>query len=170
MPLFKLRDGAELYYEKIGSGPPLFLVPGLGGDGRFWGANVAELAKRFTVVVHDHRGTGRSTLSKITYSVEQMADDALQLIEGLGNDKVHWCGHSTGGAMGQVLAIEHPGRIDRLVLSATWARTDAFFRRLFEVRALMLKELGPAAYQKASALSLNSPGWVRDHDAELADR
>lgn len=167
MPLFKLRDGAELYYEKTGNGPPLFLVPGLGGDGRFWGANVAELAKRFTVVVHDHRGTGRSTLSRLTYSVEQMADDALQLIEGLGYDKVHWCGHSTGGAMGQVLAIDHPGRIDRLVLSSTWAKTDAFFRRLFEVRSLMLRELGPEAYLKSSALALNMPSWVRDHDADL---
>ena len=167
MPLFRLRDGAELYYETHGSGPTLFLVAGLGGDGRFWGDNVAELAKHFTVVVHDHRGTGRSTLSKIAYSVQQMAEDARQLIDGLGYAKVHWCGHSTGGAMGQVLAIEHPGRIDRLVLSATWARTDAFFRRLFEVRALMLRELGPAAYVKSSALALNMTAWIHDHDADL---
>src|SRR6185436_13949957 len=168
MPHVKLRDGAELYYESRGAGPALFLVPGLGGDGRFWEPSVEGLAKHFTVVVHDHRGTARSTLSRITYSVAQMADDALQLIDALGFDKVHWCGHSTGGAMGQVLAIEHPGRIDRLVLSATWARTDAFFCRLFEARAQVLKELGPVAYQKASALSLNMPAWVRDHDAELA--
>jgi aminoacrylate hydrolase len=168
MPHFKLRDGAELFYEKHGNGPPLFLVPGLGGDGRWWGANVTALAEHFTVVVHDHRGTARSTLSRIAYSVEQMAADALQLVEGLGFDRVHWCGHSTGGAMGQVLAIEHPERIDGLVLSATWAKTDAFFRRLFEVRSLMLRELGPAAYLKASALALNMPSWVRDHDADLA--
>jgi aminoacrylate hydrolase len=167
MPLFKLRDGAELHYEVHGSGPVLFLVAGLGGDARWWGDNIPGLARQFTVVVHDHRGTARSTLSKITYSVAQMADDALQLMDGLGYDKVHWCGHSTGGAMGQVLAIEQPGRIDRLVLSATWAKTDAFFRRLFEVRALMLKGLGPAAYLKSSALALNSPSWVRDHDADL---
>jgi len=167
MPHLKLRDGAELYYERQGDGPPLFLVPGLGGDGRWWAPNVPELAKKFTVVVHDHRGTGRSSLSKIDYSVEQMADDALQLIDALGFGKVHWCGHSTGGAMGQVLAIDHPARIDRLVLSATWARTDAFFRRLFDVRASMLEKLGPAAYQKSSALALNSPGWIRDHDDEL---
>jgi aminoacrylate hydrolase len=166
--MIKLRDGAELYYEKHGSGPPLLLVPGLGGDGRWWGDNVTKLAQHFTVVVHDHRGTGRSTLSRITYSVAQMVDDALQLIDALGLDKVHWCGHSTGGAMGQVMAIEHPGRIERLVLSATWARTDAFFRRLFEVRAMTLKQLGPVAYQQGSMLSLNSPVWVRDHDADLA--
>jgi aminoacrylate hydrolase len=167
MPHFKLRDGAELYYETHGSGPPLFLVPGLGGDSRWWLPNVPELARHFTVVLHDHRGTARSTLSRIDYSVTQMADDALQLIDGLGYAKVHWCGHSTGGAMGQVLAIEHGARIDRLVLSATWAKTDAFFRRLFEVRALTLRQLGPAAYLKASALSLNMPSWVRDHDTDL---
>ncbi|MBV8186339.1 MAG: alpha/beta fold hydrolase [Alphaproteobacteria bacterium] len=167
MPHFKLKDGAELYYETHGSGPPLFLVPGLGGDSRFWMPNVPELAEHFTVVLHDHRGTARSTLSRIAYSVAQMADDALQLIEGLGFDKVHWCGHSTGGAMGQVLAIEHGERIDRLVLSATWAKTDAFFRRLFEVRAEILRELGPTAYVKASALSLNMPPWIRDHAADL---
>lgn len=168
MATIKLRDGAELYYEKVGQGPPLFLVPGLGGDGRFWANNVPELARHFTVVVHDHRGTARSSLAKIRYSVGQMADDALQLIDALGFEKVHWCGHSTGGAMGQVLAIDHPGRIDRLVLSATWARTDAFFRRLFEVRAEVLREMGPAAYTRSSALVLNTPAWVRDHDADLA--
>jgi aminoacrylate hydrolase len=168
MPHMKLRDGAQLYYEMHGKGPALFLVPGLGGDSRFWDSHVPELSRHFTVVLHDHRGTARSSLSKIEYTVEQMADDALQLIDELGFAKVHWCGHSTGGAMGQVLAISQPDRIDRLVLSATWARTDAFFRRLFEVRAQMLRELGPAAYVKSSALALNMPAWVRDHDSELA--
>jgi aminoacrylate hydrolase len=168
MPRFRLRDGAELHYDIHGEGPPLFLVAGLGGDGRFWDPHLEELGRQFTVIVHDHRGTGRSTLSRIDYSVGQMADDALQLIEGLGYDKVHWCGHSTGGAMGQVLAIEHARRIDRLVLSATWGRTDAYFRRLFESRSLVLRELGPAAYMKSSALALHMPSWIRDHDAELA--
>src|SRR5262249_37311911 len=146
----------------------LLLVPGLGGDSRFWMPNVPELAKHFTVVLHDHRGTARSTLSPIDYSVAQMADDALRLIDGLGFAKVHWCGHSTGGAIGQVLAVGHGARRDRLVFSATWAGPDAFFRRLFAVRAQVLKELGPVAYVKSSALALNMPAWVRDHDAELA--
>ena len=168
MAKLKLRDGAELYYETHGSGPPLMLVAGLGGDGRFWHPQIPELARKFTVIVHDHRGTARSTLSRISYSVAQMADDALQLIDGLGLDKVHWCGHSTGGAMGQVLATDHAERIDRLVLSATWARTDVYFRRLFETRSMVLRELGPAAYQKASGLVLHMPSWIRDHDAELA--
>ena len=167
MPTITLRDGASLYYEAHGSGLPLMLVSGLGGVATFWQPHVEAFARHFTVVLHDHRGTGRSALSRIDYSVAQMADDALQLMDALGIERAYYIGHSTGGAMGQVIATDHPRRISKLVLCGTWAKTDAFFRRLFEVRALMLKHLGPEAYTKASALALNMPAWVRDHDADL---
>ncbi|MCW5747388.1 MAG: alpha/beta fold hydrolase [Alphaproteobacteria bacterium] len=168
MPEITLRDGATLYYETHGSGPPLMLVSGLGGIASFWQAHVEAFARHFTVILHDHRGTGRSALSRIDYSVPQMADDALQLMDALGVAQAHYLGHSTGGAMGQVIATDHGARLLKLVLCGTWAKTDAFFRRLFEVRALMLEHLGPAAYSKASALALHMPSWVRDHDADLA--
>jgi aminoacrylate hydrolase len=168
MPHVTLRDGATLYYETHGSGPPLMLVSGLGGVATFWQQHVAAFARQFTVILHDHRGTGRSALSRIDYSVAQMADDAVQLMDGLGHAQVHYIGHSTGGAMGQVIATDHPSRLSKLVLCGTWAKTDAFFRRQFEVRALVLEHLGPQAYSKASALGLHMPSWVRDHDAELA--
>ncbi|HJQ60652.1 MAG TPA: alpha/beta hydrolase [Vineibacter sp.] len=168
MPEITLRDGATLYHETHGNGPPLMLVSGLGGMATFWQAHVEAFARHFTVILHDHRGTGRSALSRIDYSVEQMADDALQLMDALGAHQAHYIGHSTGGAMGQVIATDHPDRLLRLVLCGTWARTDAYFRRLFEVRALMLRHLGPEAYSKASALALHMPTWVRDHDADLA--
>jgi len=168
MPTIPLRDGASLYYETHGSGPPLMLVAGLGGAATFWQAHIEAFARHFTVILHDHRGTGRSTLSRIDYSLAQMADDALQLMDALDIASAHWIGHSTGGAMGQVIATDHPARLSKLVLCGTWAKTDAFFRRLFEVRALMLKHLGPEAYTKASGLALNMPSWVRDNDAVLA--
>ena len=168
MPHTPQRDGASLYNETHGSGPPLMLVAGLGGAATFWQLHVEAFARHFTVVLHDHRGTGRSTLSRIEYSVPQMADDALQLMDALGITSADWIGHSTGGAMGQVVATDHPARLSKLVLCGTWAKTDAFFRRQFEVRALVLKHLGPEAYSKASALGLHMPAWVRDHDADLA--
>src|SRR5262245_40524727 len=166
MPTIPLRDGANLYYATNGSGPPLMLLDGLGGAATFLQPHVEAFARHFAVVLHDHRGTGRSTLSRIDYSVAQMADDALQLMDALGIGAAHWIGHSTGGAMGQVVATDHPARLSKLVLCGTWAKTDAFFRRLFEVRALMLKHLGPEAYTKASGLALNMPSWVRDNDAD----
>lgn len=168
MPHITLRDGASLHYETHGSGPPLLLVSGLGGVAAFWQPHVEAFTRHFTVVLHDHRGTGRSALSRIDYSVGQMADDALQLMDGLGIERAHYMGHSTGGAMGQVIATDHPGRLSKLVLCGTWAKTDVFFRRLFEVRAQILKHLGAEAYTRSSALALHMPSWVRDHDADLA--
>lgn len=167
MPTLTLRDGGELFYEVEGSGPPLVLAPGLSGTGSFWQPHLAPLAERFTVINHDHRGAGRSTIARIDYSIAQMSDDVLQLMDHLGIGRAHFMGHSTGGAMGQTLALDHPERVDRLVLSATWPKTDDFLRYLFEVRSEVLRRLGPGAYLRSNALFLMPPSWVRDHADEL---
>jgi len=78
--VLKLADGEELYYEVHGQGPPLVLVSGLNGVGAFWSPHLAALGERFTVVLHDHRGTGRSSPSRLEYSIRQMADDLLPRI------------------------------------------------------------------------------------------
>ena len=83
MAFFELADGERIYYETHGSGPPLILVTGLSGIAGFWAQHVEALAEHFTLVLHDHRGTGQSSLSQIDYSVDQMADDVLQLINHL---------------------------------------------------------------------------------------
>ena len=168
MPVLKLADGEELYYEVHGAGPPLALVSGLNGVGAFWAPHLAELGTRFTVVLHDHRGTGRSSRSRIDYSIEQMTDDLVRLLDHLGIEKAHLVGHSTGGAIGQTLAIDRPERVRRLVLSATWSAPDAYFRRLFALRADVLRALGPEGYLRACLLFMRPPAWIREHEAALA--
>jgi aminoacrylate hydrolase len=168
MPTASIGD-AELYYEEAGQGPPLLLVPGLGGQGSFWISQVPAFSRDFRTVVHDHRGTGRSTHSRITYSVEQMADDALRLMDVLKIDAAHFVGHSTGGAIGQVIATDHPERLRSLVLSATWAGPDPFFRRLFESRRQVLLDSGIEAYLRASVLFQATPRWVSDNDEFITD-
>lgn len=163
-----LSDGGRLHYEVVGSGPPLLLVPGLGGRAEFWQPIVPALAERFTVVLHDHRGTGRSSIERIEYSIAQMSDDVIALLDHLGFARAHLVGHSTGGAIGQTLAIDRPERIAKLVLSATWAATDPYFRHLFALRADILRHAGKAMYLRAGALMLNPPWWLRDHP-ELAE-
>ena len=158
-----LSNGATLYYEVQGEGPPLVLAAGLSGSATFWNPSVPELAKRFKVILHDHRGTGRSSLDRIEYSVPQMAGDVLALLDHLGIEKAHYVGHSTGGAMGQVLALDHPERIDRLCLSATWAGTDGYFQQLFRVRTETLSKLGPGAYLRANVLFLQPSFYLRDN-------
>jgi aminoacrylate hydrolase len=169
MPKLAIGD-AELYYEDTGGGEPLLLVPGLSGRGSFWVNQVSDFARDFRVVVHDHRGTARSTHSRIRYSVEQMADDVLRLMDGLGIDSAHLVGHSTGGAIGQVLALDHARRVRSLVLSATWAGPDPYFQRLFESRKGVLLAQGPEAYVRASALFMAPPSWISANDALLTEQ
>jgi aminoacrylate hydrolase len=169
VPKISIGD-AELYYESTGEGEPLLLVPGLSGQGSFWAQQVKDFARDFRVIVHDHRGTGGSTHSRIRYSVEQMADDVLRLMDALGIDSAHLVGHSTGGAIGQVIAEDHPERLRSLVLSATWAGQDPYFRRLFESRRETLLTSGVESYLRASVLMLAPPWWVRANDALLAEQ
>jgi aminoacrylate hydrolase len=169
MPKVSIGD-AELYYEEHGRGPALMLVPGLNGVGAFWARQTPDFARDFRVVVHDHRGTGQSTHSRIRYSVEQMADDVLRLMDRLGIASTHLVGHSTGGAIGQVIAQDHPDRLQSLVLSATWPGPDPYFRRLFESRKQTLRASGIEAYLAGSALMLAPPWWVSANDAALAEQ
>ena len=168
MPNMTLSDGQLLYYEVQGNGPPLLLVSGLNGVASFWAPHVPAFAERYTVILHDHRGTGRSSHTRMRYSVEQMTDDLVQLMDHLEVPRAHLIGHSTGGAIGQTLALDRPERLDRLVLSATWTAADAYFRRLFKVRSMILETGGPAAYVQTNPLFMNPAAYTRDHEAEIA--
>lgn len=164
MPIAKLGD-CEIYYEEHGHGAPLFFVAGLGGIGSYWTPQVQAFSGSFRVITFDHRGTGRSTKSKIRYTLEQMAADTIGLMDALGIESAHVVGHSTGGAIAQILCLEHRDRVKTAVLYSTWTKADAFFRRCFEVRRELLKA-GPEAYVRGSAIFLQ-PSWlIRDSDEQ----
>lgn len=169
MPKVDIGD-AEIYYESHGEGPPLMLVPGLGGGGAWWANQITAFAGEFRVIIHDHRGAGESTHSPIEYSVDQMAADAIKLMDALDIGSTHYVGHSTGGAMGQVIAQDHPERIASLVLSATWPGRDAYFRRCFETRREVLDKLGLESYGRASMLTLLPPWWIAENDDAIAEQ
>jgi aminoacrylate hydrolase len=156
-------DGGELHYEIHGDGPPLLLVAGLGGVGSYWKPQIEPFARHFTVILHDHRGTGRSSRSKIAYSLEQMANDTLQLMDALDIRQADLVGHSTGASIGQILGIEQPGRLGRIVMASGWTKADGFFRRCFEVRRELLLKSGPEAYVRATPLFLHPSWWIRDN-------
>jgi aminoacrylate hydrolase len=166
VPIAKLED-CELYYEEFGSGFPVLMVAGLGGIGAYWKPQIEPFAKSYRVIVHDHRGTGSSSKSKIKYSLEQMARDTLGLLDALKIDCAHLLGHSTGGAIGQVLATEHPQRLAKIVMSATWTKADGFLRLCFETRRTLLLKSGAAAYVAATPIFLYPSWWIRDNIQQL---
>ena len=159
-----MPDGGAIAFAVRGHGPPLFLVSGLGGAASFWDEVAPSLAERFTVVVHDHRGTGASSRCDRPYSVGLMAADALALMDHLGMGRVGLVGHSTGGAVGQHLALHAPDRLDRLVLSASWARSCPYMRRLFALRLRVLDALGLDGYREQGALLQAPPASIETVD------
>jgi aminoacrylate hydrolase len=150
---------AEIGTQITGEGPPVLLVAGLGGRGQFWNQQIAALAPHFRVVTHDHRGTGVSSRSRIIYSAEQMAEDVIALMDALKIERAHVVGHSTGGAIGQFLALHHPERLERLVVSASWAGPTELFLETFRLRRQVLLAQGPQAYYFLGSL-LASPADV----------
>lgn len=166
MPIAKLED-CDIHYEEHGSGPPLVMVAGLGGVGSYWNAQIDDFSKQYRVILHDHRGTGKSSRSKIKYSVEQMAQDTLGLMDALGIEKADFVGHSTGAAVAQILAVTHPHRLGRIIMASAWTKADGFFRRCFEVRRQILLKSGPKAYVEATPIFLHPSWWIRDNIEKL---
>jgi aminoacrylate hydrolase len=137
---------AEIHTEITGSGPDLLLVAGLGGRGAFWHKQVQTFAQHFRVITFDHRGCGESTPDKVVYGAEHMAKDVLALMDSMEIECARLVGHSTGGAIGQHIALKHPERLKQLVLSCSWAGPDTYLTELFRTRREVLISCGPLAY------------------------
>jgi 3-oxoadipate enol-lactonase len=113
--------GCELNAQVEGPerAPVLMLCNSLGTDLHMWDDQVKAVTERFRLVRYDRRGHGKSGAPKGPYNMEMLGRDALAVMDGLGVQKVNWCGLSMGGMVGMWLGANAPQRIDRLVLSNT---------------------------------------------------
>jgi len=109
--------GATLYYEVLGNGPLLLIIPGGPQDAGVFAALAQNLADRYTVLAFDPRGNSRTTTDKSPgeLDVDLLADDAAALIAAHGG-KAHVLGTSGGAQIGLSLAARHAHRVDTLVL------------------------------------------------------
>ena len=94
----------------------------LGSTLSMWSSQMEALGAEFSILRYDSRGHGASSVPPFPYSVEQLAHDLLGLLDGLGLQRVHFCGLSLGGVVGQWLGVHAPGRLKRLVLCNTAAK------------------------------------------------
>jgi 3-oxoadipate enol-lactonase len=114
-----LRIAYELRGRLHWRRPWLVLIQGLGLDRFGWEPVLRELRQHFRLVLVDNRGSGRSDLGSGSFGVADMAADVLAVLDHAGVRRTHVMGASLGGMVAQELAIDHPERVDRLVLVST---------------------------------------------------
>jgi pimeloyl-ACP methyl ester carboxylesterase len=119
MPFLKLSD-VDLYYEVEGKGPPILFISSTASDGKPWRAHQApELRNDFTVVTFDMRGTGKTVNPSGTLTVKAIAEDAAALLRHVDAGPAVVVGHSMGGRMAQVIALDHPDLVRKLIFCSS---------------------------------------------------
>ncbi len=153
------RQGAEIYYETHGDGPPLVLVHGAGGSTIVWWQQVPYFAPRYRVVVLDQRGFGRSRCAPDSEGARYFTADLEAVLDAAGVEAAALICQSMGGWTGLQLALRRPERVHALLLSGTPAG----------VQTPKVVEAFAALAQSVGAEMNRSPRWDTAHPAIAAD-
>ena len=168
MPSADLGD-IQLHYMIHGEGDRTVLgVMGFALDQRFWAAQIPAVTPYGRFVTFDNRGVGRSTGDLVT-SIDQMADDAVRLLDHLEIDKTVVFGVSMGGTIAQRIALDHPDRLTALILGITWARPLEFMRRQDHLAKLLADAAGPSELIDSSLIRMFTPRFF-EMGQEAVDR
>jgi pimeloyl-ACP methyl ester carboxylesterase len=163
--------GCRFAYRVRGAGPAVLLIQGVGVHGSGWDPQVEGLSSHFRCITFDNRGIGASQPPGVPLTVEQMAEDALALLDHLRVPAAHLVGHSLGGVVAQAVALQAPARVLSLSLLCTVAR-GADATRL-GARMLWLgiaSSVGPRRFRRRAFLRIvTAPGSVpRGEEDRLA--
>ena len=139
-------NGCPIHVEIEGpeNKPVLMLSNSLGTTLKMWEPQVAALTEHFRLVRYDRRGHGQSGVPAGPYNMEMLGRDVLAILDGLGIEKVNWCGLSMGGMVGMWLGANAPQRINKLILSNTsayMAAKDVWNDRIRQVREKGLESI-----------------------------
>ena len=119
MPHLQVKD-AEIYYEVHGEGSPFLFCSVTGLDHQAWKFHqVAEFSRDHKVILFDYRGTGKSSKTIQKYSIKMFTADAAALLDHVNVEQAIVCCHSMGGVVAQLLAIEYPRKVKKLILASS---------------------------------------------------
>src|SRR5258708_23036138 len=140
-------NGIEMNYEIHGreGAPWLVLSHSLACTVRMWDPQIASFKDRYRILAYDMRGHGKSAAPSGPYTLEQLADDVLELLKILKIQKAQFCGLSIGGMIGQTLALGQPAPFDRMVLADTTHTQNADAIKQWEERLRVAETAGMAA-------------------------
>ena len=143
MPFIRTGGFVTHYTVEGKEGAPVLMMGNsLGTNLHMWDLQVPDLARRFRVLRYDKRGHGLTEAPKgvATWTIDDLAGDALALADALKIDRFHWCGLSIGGMIGQRLGSRAPGRVMSLALCNTANRMAE--PQLMRDRAALVRKSG----------------------------
>ncbi|MCA4799396.1 3-oxoadipate enol-lactonase [Acinetobacter towneri] len=151
MPTFTSND-AQINYQTFGDAtkPVLIFSNSLGTNFKMWQAQIDFFQQDFFVICYDTRGHGASSAPQGPYSIDQLGQDVVNLLDHLNVEKAAFCGISMGGLTGQWLAIHRPERFNQVVVCNTAAKIGQ--EQAWNDRAALVREQGlqPIASTAAS--------------------
>lgn len=157
-----------LHSQTIGpdEGPPMLLGGSLGTTLEMWGPQLRMLSGRLRLTAFDHRGHGKSPVPEGPYTIAALGRDVIALMDHLKLQRASYCGLSIGGMVGQWLAVNHPERIEKLILIATSAHPgdpDSWRARAETVR-------GAGTVETIADTVVSrwvTPGWAAEHRLDV---
>jgi 3-oxoadipate enol-lactonase len=163
MGFTRAADGTGLHFDVIGvpGREPVLMIQGLGADKTGWVLQRVPFAPHLRTIALDNRGAGRSDKPFGPYRLEDMADDAVAVLDAAGFESAHVVGASMGGAVAQLVAIRHPERVRSLVLACTACRHHDWRRELLAEWAAIAHERGMAELSRRAMRWLVGPRSLR---------
>lgn len=167
-----MRSGdADIAFSVRGSGPStLVLIMGLGATAADWGEPFLDaLAAQHRVVAFDNRGTGTSSRLAGPVTLEQMAADAVAVMDAVGAEKAHVGGISMGGMIAQHVALDFPKRVRKLVLLSTHCGGTRALLPLPHIVPVMFPAPGtpPDVIVRNRLTAIAAPGWATKNEPLL---
>jgi 3-oxoadipate enol-lactonase len=137
------------------------MIQGLGASKNAWNLQRIAMATRFRSISLDNRGAGRSDKPTHPFTLEQMADDAIAVLDAAGVETAHVVGASMGGVISQIIAVKYPHRVRSLTLVCTACRNHPWRHELLQSWAQTAEEKGMIEVGKEAAQWVMSPRSFR---------
>jgi len=163
VPFVSALDGTRIHYEVTGriGRTPVLMIQGLGASKNAWNLQRIAMATRFRIISFDNRGAGRSDKPTEPFTLEQMADDAIAVLDAAGIETAHVVGASMGGVISQIVAVKYPQRVRSLTLVCTACRNHPWRQELLQSWAKTAEEKGMIEVGKEAAQWVMSPRSFR---------
>jgi 3-oxoadipate enol-lactonase len=166
---FAQTNGARIHYELAGpaNAPVVMFSNSLGTALGMWEPQAREFTAQFRVLRYDTRGHGQSSVTPGPYSIAQLGRDVIGLLDELNLSRVAFCGLSMGGGTGIWLGIEHPKRLEKLVLCSTAMKIGS--PEFWNARIGALRNGGMKAISQGVVARWFTPEFHKSHPEVVAE-